>query len=53
MHTVLRHTLMWFEHVECMGDREFTKMVYEREVEGSGVRGKPLVRWESRAEWSI
>lgn len=34
-----------------MGDTaEFTKRVYMSEVEGSGVRGRPLVKWESRVE---
>ena len=47
---VKRSTLRWFGHVERMQGSEFTKRVYESEIDGIGVRGRPPVRWENRVE---
>lgn len=44
------NTLKWFGHVETIKDREFTNSVDMSEVQGPGVRGMPLVKWENRVE---
>ena len=47
---VKRNSLRWFGHVERMKKEELTKRVYNSEIEGRGVRGRPPVRWMSRVE---
>ncbi|MEL7177812.1 MAG: reverse transcriptase domain-containing protein [Pseudomonadota bacterium] len=46
---VKRNTLRWFGHVERM-EGGICKKVYESEVSGPGVRGRPPVKWLSRVE---
>ena len=47
---VKRNSLRWFGHVERMRKEDLTKRVYNSEIEGRGVRGRPPVRWMSRVE---
>ena len=47
---VKRNTLRWFGHVERMGEEELTKRVYKGEIGGTGVRGRPPVRWINRVK---
>ena len=47
---VKRNTLRWFGHLERMEKGEITRRVYESEIEGPGVRGRPPVRWINRVE---
>ena len=47
---VKRNTLRWFGHVERMKKEDLTKRVYNSEIEGRGVRGRPPVRWLNRVD---
>jgi len=47
---VKRNTLRWFGHMERMQESEFTKKVYKSTIDGTGVRGRPPVKWENRVE---
>ena len=47
---VKRNTLRWFGHVERMKKEDLTKRVYNSEIEGRGVRGRPPVRWLNRID---
>ena len=47
---VKRNSLRWFGHVERMKKEDLAKRVYNSEIEGRGVRGRPPVRWMSRVE---
>lgn len=40
--------LKQYGHLEGMGD-EFTKRIKKSILDALGVRGKPLIRWETRA----
>ena len=46
---VKRNTLRWFGHVERM-QGGVCKEVYESEVRGEGVRGRPPVKWINRVD---
>ncbi len=47
---VKRNTLRWYGHVMRMNEYAFTKRVYERTIDGRGVRGRPTVKWINRVE---
>ena len=47
---VKRNTLRWFGHIERMEKEELTRRVYDSEVEGGDVRGRPPVKWLNRVE---
>ena len=47
---VKRNSLRWFGHVERMQKENLAKRVYNSEIEGRGVRGRPPVRWTRRVE---
>ncbi len=49
MEWVKRSTLRWFGYIERIEHKEFLK-VYLSIVEGPNRRGRPLGRWEHRAE---
>ncbi len=46
---VKRSTLIWFGHIERMGNEEFVK-VYLSSVEGTNRRGRPLRRWKDKVK---
>ena len=47
---VKRNSLRWFGHVERMQKEDLAKRLYNSEIEGIGVRGRPPVRWMNRVE---
>ena len=47
---VKRNTPKWFGHVQKMKKDDLTKRVYISEIEGTGVRDRPPVRWLKRVE---
>ena len=44
------NTLRWFGHIERKKSTEFLKKVYVIEIEGSKMRGRPVVRWKDRVK---
>ena len=53
LESVKRSTLRWFGHVERMPSERLTKKVYESEVEGIRLRGRPRTRWKDGVEWYL
>ncbi len=46
---VKRSTLIWFGHIEGMGNEGLVKVCLSS-AEGMNRRGRPLVRWEDRVK---
>ena len=47
---IVRNILIWFGHVERMGEERLIKRVYRENVEGKGGRGRPQRRWRDEVK---
>ncbi len=47
---VVKHNilLIWFGHLERMGESKLARRIYKSRIDAGNVRGQPPVKWEDR-----